>query len=155
MKRFSRHSAVVAFLLAAGFAVTSCESGRFGYEELETSDIAGTWESNKGGLIVFTEDGAVSFSNITQDPYCVPEDLRNAVPRASGAGKWSFETVPDERPGVKIESPTGKERPAHCILYAIWTGKESQDRMYLRQDDGDGESYKRIPADRNDFEGPK
>ncbi|MFC6132981.1 hypothetical protein [Streptomyces spororaveus] len=143
LKRLLRHSEVLALLLATSFAVTSCGSEPRGTEELEASDITGTWQSNKGGRVVFTEDGAVSFGNITQDRYCVPENMRNAVPRASGDGTWTFDTVPDERPGVRIEFATGHERPAHCALNAIWVGKRPYDQMYLRQDDGKGERYTR------------
>ncbi|MFD9520176.1 hypothetical protein [Streptomyces sp. NPDC059979] len=146
VKRFRRDSKVLAFLLAASFTVTACGSERHGVEKLEAPDIAGTWESNKGGRIVFTEDGSVSFSNITQDPYCVPENLRNAIPRASGDGKWKFETIPDERPGVRIEFATGEARPAHCALNAMWVGTRPYGHMYLRQDDGKGERYKRDSA---------
>ncbi|MER6315662.1 hypothetical protein ABT237_18055 [Streptomyces sp. NPDC001581] len=146
MSRFFRHPEVLAFLLVASFTVTSCGPKRTDTEKLAAIDIAGTWESNRGGRIVFTEGGSVSFSNITQDPYCVPENLRNAVPRASGDGKWTFETIPDERPGIRIEFDTGTEKPTHCALNAIWVGARPYAEMYLRQDDGMGEHYKRDSA---------
>ncbi|MEU4358375.1 hypothetical protein [Streptomyces virginiae] len=146
MSAILRHARVPVFLLAASFATTSCGSTKHDTEELAAMDVTGTWESNKGGRIVFTEDGSVSFSNITQDPYCVPEDLRNAVPRASGNGTWVFETIPDEHPGVRIKFDTGLEKPAHCGLNAFWVGKRPYSEMYLRQDDGMGERYKRDPS---------
>lgn len=146
MRQFLRHPKILALLIVASFAVTSCGPNESDTEELTAIDVAGIWKSNKGGQIVITEGGSVSFSNITQDPYCVPEKLRNAVPRASGSGKWTFETVPDERPGVKIEFNTGMEKPPYCVLYSSWVGKRPYSEMYLHQDDGMSERYRRDPA---------
>ncbi|GGP92396.1 hypothetical protein GCM10010215_17710 [Streptomyces virginiae] len=108
-------------------------------------DVSGVWTSNRGGRIIFTNDGTVSFNNVTQDPYCVPEELRKSPPRKSGDGKWVFETIPDESPGVRIQFPTGEEQPKTCSLYAIWVGPRPYSRMYLRQDDGGDEHYDKTP----------
>ncbi len=143
-RSFQRNT--LGFLVAASFALTSCGPHGSRIEKLTAVDVTGTWESNKGGRITFTEGGAVSFSSITQDPYCVPENLRAAVPRTSGDGKWKFETIPDELPGVRIEFNTGLNKPTYCTLNAMWVGKRPFAEMYLRQDDGMGEVYRRDSA---------
>lgn len=116
-------------------------------EKLTLEDVSGVWKSNRGGRIAFMEDGAVSFKNVTQDPYCVPKEFRESPPRKSGDGKWAFERIPDESPGVRIQFTTGEEEPKTCALYAIWVGSRPYSRMYLRQDDGGDEHYDRVSED--------
>ncbi|MFI5807897.1 hypothetical protein [Streptomyces sp. NPDC051561] len=115
--------------------------------EPSREEIAGTWVSPEGGRLVFGKGGEFTGSGMTLPVSCGGGAFSRRADRAAGNGSWDIGSFPDEGPGAKVEFGfLGGKTVKECPMWAVLLDSPpSSPEIYLLQDDGTGERYRRSP----------
>lgn len=126
----------VAVVSALTWSAMGCGYG----PDATADDIEGVWRSNKGGKLQFREDGGFAAKDISLG--CDPEGKFPLTRRVSGVGKWKMGGFRDEGPGATIVFRPPELGGKACMMWTAFVATEPR-QLYLLQDDGEGERYKR------------
>ncbi|WP_157879747.1 hypothetical protein [Streptomyces yangpuensis] len=98
-------------LFPALVAAFRMELGEDREEPLAIADVARVWQGSDGGRLTVRADGTADLERVTRPGPDCGQSTDAPARSYTGPATWVFDTYPDERPGIRLDSHRADQPP--------------------------------------------